>query len=186
MPSPGRERVEMRIRPGHRRCVSYGVGRPRGVACRMVSGSTGGRAAVQPLHFRFETWALGHRGSSPGNYSGHRSLRLICTCGVGPRVFGIDAGNAASHWKNCAEVTMAALMACAHGPRLAQVVMNAFVHGQQRPAETPQRTDAEYGLDERTTLHHASRRIWISGYGWHAFVAAAIPTGVSRRSRGLN
>lgn len=52
---------------------------------------------------------------------------------------------------------MVALIGRAHGPRLAQVVTNAFVHGQPRPAETPQRTDAANGLDEQTILFRARR-----------------------------
>jgi transcriptional regulator GlxA family with amidase domain len=52
---------------------------------------------------------------------------------------------------------MVALIGRAHGPRLAQVVTNAFVHGQPRPAETPQRTDQAHGLDERTIMSRALR-----------------------------
>lgn len=52
---------------------------------------------------------------------------------------------------------MVALIGRAHGPRLAQVVTNAFVHGQPRAAETPQRTDAAHGLDEQTILFRALR-----------------------------
>lgn len=52
---------------------------------------------------------------------------------------------------------MVALIGRAHGPRLAQVVTNAFVHGQPRPAETPQRSDQAHGLDERTILFRALR-----------------------------
>lgn len=50
---------------------------------------------------------------------------------------------------------MVALIGRAHGQRLAQVVTNAFVHGQPRPAETPQRRDAVHGLDDRTILFRA-------------------------------
>jgi AraC family carnitine catabolism transcriptional activator len=50
-----------------------------------------------------------------------------------------------------------ALIGRAHGPRLAQVVTNAFVHNQPRPAETPQRTDAAHGSDEQTMLRRALR-----------------------------
>jgi AraC family carnitine catabolism transcriptional activator len=52
---------------------------------------------------------------------------------------------------------MVALIGRAHGARLGQVVTNAFVHGQPRPAETPQRTDAANGLDENTILYQALR-----------------------------
>ena len=52
---------------------------------------------------------------------------------------------------------MVALIGRAHGPRLAQVVTNAFVHGRPRPAETSQRTDAALGLDEQTILRRALR-----------------------------
>ena len=52
---------------------------------------------------------------------------------------------------------MLALIGRAHGPRLAQVVTNAFVHNQPRPAETPQRTDAAHGFDNQTVLRRAVR-----------------------------
>jgi len=52
---------------------------------------------------------------------------------------------------------MLALIGRAHGPRLAQVVTNAFVHGQPRPAETPQRTDAAHAFDKQTVLRRAVR-----------------------------
>jgi AraC family carnitine catabolism transcriptional activator len=52
---------------------------------------------------------------------------------------------------------MVALIGRAHGPVLGQVVTNAFVHGQPRSAETPQRLDVASGLDEHTILHRAIR-----------------------------
>jgi hypothetical protein len=74
----------------------------------------------------------------------------------------------------------------ARGPRPAQVVTNACVHGQQRPSEAPQRTDAPYGPDEQTILRRAERPIRTSRCRWHrtSFFTAAIPSAMSRRSRG--
>lgn len=52
---------------------------------------------------------------------------------------------------------MVAMIARAHGQRLAQVVTDAFVHGRPRPAETPQRIDVEHGPDEHTIFRRAIR-----------------------------
>lgn len=50
---------------------------------------------------------------------------------------------------------MLALISSAHGARLAQVVTDAFIHGQLRPPETPQRTGM--APDEQTIFHRAMR-----------------------------
>ncbi|HEX3348650.1 MAG TPA: GlxA family transcriptional regulator [Acetobacteraceae bacterium] len=46
-----------------------------------------------------------------------------------------------------------ALIGRAHGPHLAQVVTDAFVHGRPRPADTPQRTDTVSSLEGATVLN---------------------------------
>ena len=50
---------------------------------------------------------------------------------------------------------MLAMIGHAHGPRLAQIVTNAFIQGQPRPAETPQRPEAACGHDEDTIVRRA-------------------------------
>jgi AraC family carnitine catabolism transcriptional activator len=76
---------------------------------------------------------------------------------VSEQVFVIDRDIVTAAGGVAALDLMVALIGRAHGPRLAQVVTNAFVHGQPRPAETPQRSDAAYGLDEQTILRRALR-----------------------------
>jgi len=76
---------------------------------------------------------------------------------VSEQIFVIDRDIVTAAGGVAALDLMVALIARAHGPRLAQVVTNAFVHGQQRPAETPQRSDVAYGLDEQTILRRALR-----------------------------
>ena len=76
---------------------------------------------------------------------------------VSEQIFVIDRGLATAAGGIASLDLMIALIAGAHGPRLAQVVTNAFVHGRPRPAETPQRTDAAHGLDEQTILRRALR-----------------------------
>jgi AraC family carnitine catabolism transcriptional activator len=73
------------------------------------------------------------------------------------QVFVIDRGLVTAAGGVASLDLMVALIGRAHGPRLAQVVTNAFVHGRARPAETPQRTDAAHGLDEQTILRRALR-----------------------------
>jgi AraC family carnitine catabolism transcriptional activator len=72
-------------------------------------------------------------------------------------IFVLDRGLATAAGGIASLDMMVALIGRAHGPRLAQVVTNAFVHGRARPAETPQRTDAAHGLDEQTILRRALR-----------------------------
>lgn len=52
---------------------------------------------------------------------------------------------------------MVAMIGRAHGARLAQVVADAFVAGQPRPAETPQRMEPAPGQDDQTMLRRALR-----------------------------
>jgi AraC family carnitine catabolism transcriptional activator len=52
---------------------------------------------------------------------------------------------------------MLAMIGRAHGPRLAQIVTNAFIHGQSRPPDTPQRPEPTYGRDEDTIVRRAVR-----------------------------
>jgi AraC family carnitine catabolism transcriptional activator len=52
---------------------------------------------------------------------------------------------------------MVALIGRSYGARLAQVVVNAFILGQPRPAETAQRVDAMPRADDNTIVHRATR-----------------------------
>lgn len=74
---------------------------------------------------------------------------------VSEQIFVIDRDLVTAAGGVAALDMMVALIGRAQGPRLAQVVTNAFVHGQARPAETPQRTDAMHGFDEQTILRCA-------------------------------
>ena len=76
---------------------------------------------------------------------------------IAEQIFVIDRDVVTAAGGVAALDLMLALIARAHGPRLAQVVTNAFVHGQPRPAETPQRSDSANGLDEETLLRRALR-----------------------------
>ena len=76
---------------------------------------------------------------------------------VSEQIFVIDGDVATAAGGVASLDLMLAMIGRAHGPRLAQVVANAFVHGRPRPAETPQRTDAAHGLDEHTLVRRAVR-----------------------------
>ncbi len=76
---------------------------------------------------------------------------------VSEQIFVIDRDRVTAAGGVASLDLMVALIGRAHGARLAQVVTNAFVHGQPRPAETPQRTDAAHGQDEQTILRRALR-----------------------------
>jgi AraC family carnitine catabolism transcriptional activator len=76
---------------------------------------------------------------------------------VSEQIFVIDRGLATAAGGVASLDLMVALIARTHGPRLAQAVTNAFVHGRARQAETPQRTDAAHGLDDHTILRRALR-----------------------------
>jgi transcriptional regulator GlxA family with amidase domain len=52
---------------------------------------------------------------------------------------------------------MLAMIGRAHGPRLAQIVTNAFIHGQPRPAEARQRPEPTDRHDEETIVRRAIR-----------------------------
>ena len=76
---------------------------------------------------------------------------------VTEQVFMIDRGLVTAAGGIASLDLMLTLIARAHGPRLAQVVTDAFIHGQPRPAEMPQRDDARQGPDEYTIYHRAMR-----------------------------
>ena len=76
---------------------------------------------------------------------------------VSEQIFVIDRGLVTAAGGVASLDLMIALIARAHGPLLAQVVTNAFVHGRPRPPETPQRTDVARGLDAQTILRRALR-----------------------------
>ncbi len=76
---------------------------------------------------------------------------------VAEQLFVIDRGLATAAGGNASLDLMLAFIGRAHGPRVAQIVADAFIHGQPRTAETAQRGHADHGVDEHAVVGRAVR-----------------------------